>query len=386
MLLRLVRRTALLSLVAPPLLAQSPAPRALSKPEAEFQESFDAVSALRELPGGRVLVTDLGPKAVLLLDFAAGKQTTIGRNGQGPGEYQFPGELLALPGDTTLLVDRVSRRFLRIEPNGALGKTIPYPDALGGMPEPKGADRQGRIYFQASPFTGQLDNGGPPEIPDSVPLIRWDRASNRLDTLARVKIASIKMQVSGTANARAVMMRAQPYAPADEWAVGADGRVAVARVGDYHVDWIGTPAAHGAPVRVESLRLTDADKQAYMAAIRNSRNRIIVNQGGPGRGAQEIKPPEPSAADFDWPESKPPFRAGRADRSAFVTPEGELWLARYTPASDSTPLYDVFNPQGALTGRVTLPVGRKLVGIGKGVLYAVRTDADGLQWLERYRR
>ncbi len=379
------RMSALSLLLATPLAAQQPATRALTKPEAEFQESFDAVTAVRELPGGRVLVTDLGPKTVILADFTSGQQRTVGRNGQGPGEYQFPGELLPLSGDSTLLVDRVSRRFLAIGPDGTLGKTLPYPDGLAGMAEPRGADRQGRIYFQASPFGGGLDNGQPPAIPDSVPLVRWDRATNRLDTLTRVKIPAIKMQVSGSANARAVMLRAQPYAAADEWAVAADGRVGVARVGDYHVEWFGSEPVRGAPVRYDPVKVTDADKQAYMSAMKNSRNRIVVNQGGPGRGTQEIKPPEPDPSEFDWPAVKPPFRAG-GQRASFITPEGQFWVERSTAARDSMPVFDVFDARGAVTGRVTLPLGRRVVGMGQGVVYAVRTDEDGLQWLERYRR
>jgi hypothetical protein len=378
-------RTAALSLlVASPVLAQQPPTRALAKPEAEFKQSFDAVLALRELPRGRVLLTDLGPKTVILADFNTGEMVTVGRNGQGPGEYQFPGELLPLAGDSTLLVDRVSRRFLRIGPDGTLGKTLPYPDAVSGMPDPRGADAQGRIYFQASLFQDRLGDGSP-QIPDSVPLLRWDRALNRIDTVTRVKVPAIKMQISGTQNARAVMMRAQPYPAADEWAVSADGRVGVARVGDYHVEWLGAQIARGAPVRYDAVTVTEADKQAYMDAMKNSRNRIVVNQGGPGRGSQEIKPPEPDASEFDWPQVKPPFRSG-GQRAAFITPEGQLWLARSTAARDSTPVFDVFDARGTLTARVTLPIGRRVVGMGQGVVYAVRTDEDGLQWLERYRR
>ena len=82
--------------------AQQSGARSLSKPEAQFEQPFDAIAAVRELPNGKVLVTDLGPKTVLLADFRSGEQATVGRNGQGPGEYQFPGELLAYKGDTTL--------------------------------------------------------------------------------------------------------------------------------------------------------------------------------------------------------------------------------------------------------------------------------------------
>jgi len=178
-------------------------------------------------------------------------------------------------------------------------------------------------------------------------------------------------------------MRPQPFAPADEWAVSPDGQVAVVRVGDFHVDWLGgTGPVRGTSVPYDRIAVRDADKQAYMSTMRNSRNRITVNRGGPGRGGLDIKPPEPDVSEFDWPDYKPPFPA----RSAQMAPEGQLWLARSTSARDSTPVFDVFDARGELAGRVTLPVGRRVVGIGAGTLYAVRTDQDGLQWLERYRR
>jgi hypothetical protein len=357
------------------------ADRRLEKPDAEFQESFDQIGALRELPGGKVLLVDLGPKALLLADFKTGQQTPIGRNGQGPGEYQFPGELIPYLGDSTLLVDRVSRRLLTVSPDGKLGKTVPFPEGMLGLAQPKGADRKGRIYFQASPFGGPGDGDAAATIPDSAAVVRWDRATNRLDTLTRVKIPATKVQRSGTSNARVVMVRPQPYAPQDEWAASPDGRIAVARVGDYHVEWLGDRPARGAPVGYDRVRVGDGDRDEYMAAIKNTRNRITVVNGGPGRG-QELRPPEPKVDDFEWPEYKPPFRA----RSALVSPDGQLWVQRYTQARDSVPVFDVFDASGNLSGRVYLPKGRQVVGLGDGTLYAVRTDADGLQWLERYRR
>lgn len=376
-------------LAALPAAAQQVPTRALTAPEAQFEQPFDAVFAIRELASGKVLVTDLGPKAVLLVDLATGEQVNVGRNGQGPGEYQFPGDLLPFRGDSVLLVDRVSRRLLVVSPAGKLGRTIPYPEGLSGMPDARGADRQGRIYFQGSPFRGEpgsgMEVGG--ALPDSVALIRWDPATKKLDSLTRVKIPAIKMQVSGGQNARTVMMRSQPFAPSDEWTVTPEGRVAVARVGDYHVEWLGAGApVRGAPVRHEPLKVAAADKQLFLEGMRTSRNRITVNVGGAGpaggRNNQDNGTPQMTEKDFDWPEVKPPFPT----RALQFAPEGQLWVTRSTSARDSTPVYDLFDAGGKLTGRVTLPLGRRLVGMGKGVVYAVRTDEDGLQWLERYRR
>lgn len=357
------------------------AERRLEKPDVEFQESFDQIGALRELPSGKVLVVDLGPKSLLMADFKTGRRTAIGRNGQGPGEYQFPGELVPYLGDSTLLVDRVSRRFLTVGPDGTLGKTVPFPDGIQGLAQPRGADRKGRIYFQASPFGGLGADGGPPTIPDSAAVVRWDRAGNRIDTLTRVKIPATRVQRSGTQNARVVMMRPQPYAAQDDWAVSPHGRVGVARVGDYHVEWLGEAAARGIPVTYQRVKVGEEDRGQFMAAMKNTRNRVTITSGGPGRGAAP-QLPEANADDFEWPEYKPPFRG----RSALMSPEGQLWLERYTPSRDSTAVYDVFDANGNLASRVAFPRGRQVVGIGQGTVYAVRTDEDGLQWLERYRR
>ena len=51
----------------------------LTRPEAELEEPFDQVSAVRELRDGRVVVADLFAKAVSLADFRSGALTKIGR-------------------------------------------------------------------------------------------------------------------------------------------------------------------------------------------------------------------------------------------------------------------------------------------------------------------
>ncbi|HXG43625.1 MAG TPA: hypothetical protein VNJ71_02590 [Gemmatimonadales bacterium] len=371
---------AVLVLGAAPLAAQSvPSTRKLTRPDAELGEPFDQVIALRELGAGKVLVTDGGARSVVLADFASGRQTPVGRNGQGPGEYQFPGELLPA-GDTTFIVDRASRRLLAVAPDGRMtGRTVPFPEAIGGLPAARGADRSGRIYFQASPFRVP-DEGGEvePKLPDSTAVLRWDRAANRVDTVAKVKIPATRVNVSGDQRARMVMMRPQPYAPEDDWAVAADGRVAIARVSDYHIEWVddGRRIA-GAPVPYPRRRVTEADRTRYLAELRSNRNRVVVTRGPTGGRAPEVRIPEPGAEDFVWPEYLPPFRRGM-----LISPEGQAWVPRH----DEAPVYDVFDSRGNLAARLELPPGRRLVGLGRGVLYAIRTDSDGLQWLERYPR
>src|SRR5690349_3534764 len=56
----------------------------LAKPSAETTESFTNISAIRELPNGKVLLVDRQDKVVQLIDFAGGSVTKVGREGNGP--------------------------------------------------------------------------------------------------------------------------------------------------------------------------------------------------------------------------------------------------------------------------------------------------------------
>jgi hypothetical protein len=50
------------------------------------------------------------------------------------------------------------------------------------------------------------------------------------------------------------------------------------------------------------------------------------------------------------------------------------------------PIADVFDASGSVVRRVSFPATHRVAGFGKGTVYLVRTDDDGLQWLERLNR
>ena len=100
-----------------------------------------------------------------------------------------------------------------------------------------------------------------------------------------------------------------------------------------------------------------------------------------GGGNRTMNIPRPDIDDVDWPEYKAAFPRNALN----VTPEGELWVQRYTRAGDPQ-TFDVFDGEGNRARQVVLPEGRRLVGFGQGTLYAINVDEDDLQWLERYAR
>lgn len=78
--------------------------------------------------------------------------------------------------------------------------------------------------------------------------------------------------------------------------------------------------------------------------------------------------------------TRPPF----LDRPPRIDSNGSLWVERSTPLT-AAPIFDLFDSLGRRHASFTLPAGRRLFTFGKGVLYAVATDGDGIQHLERYR-
>jgi hypothetical protein len=356
----------------------------LVKPDATFPEGFALVQRVRELSDGRVLVADPLGQVLLVADLEAGTADTLGGVGQGPEEYRQPDVVFELPGDSTLLLDLGNARLTVIGPSGEFGETLPVTqgDPSSGLMIvlPRGVDSRGGLYFR--PMGGNPGRG----LPDSAAIVRVDRGSGAVDTVAKVKLPEMKQSTSGGAGNQSVTVMPVPLSPEDAWAVADDGRVAIARSYDYHVEWVHPDGrvVRGDPVQYEPVKIKDADREAWGESLSNGiRVGITVNNGerrmSMSRGGGGVAGPDLDS--FDWPDAKPAF----VSNGAWVTPEGDVWVERSLPAGEPVQ-FDVFGADAQLKGRVILPAGRDLVGFGRGSLYAIRTDDLGLQWLERYER
>lgn len=398
--IRSLKYIALLSALPLALAAQQP--RTFPAPDKTFEEPFSQVGALRELSNGRILIADMRDKVLALVDLAAETSTKIGREGSGPAEYGMPMRLLTAPGDTTLLFDPLNQRYLVIAPDGKPTSTFRVETAAPagrgdgprlqvGLTMPRAADARGRLYFESPGFAQGPD--GAPRAADSAAITRYDRASKKMDTLTWVKLPKNNAQVSGGGgNVRMMIGGSNPLTARDEWAVFPDGRVAVVRAADYHVDWImpnGTRQSSPA-IKYTPVRVTDADKReeealrnksrqnSMMMTVENGPNGMRRNmQMGPGPNAPPLEPLT------DWPATKPPFRQGQA--SVWARPSGDLWVRRLEPAGAKGTLYDVINAQGAVSFQVRIPDGITLVGFGNGTIYTTKADEDDLLYLQRHR-
>ena len=355
----------------------------LGEPEAAYPESFGVVQTVRTMPDGRVLVADPLGQALTLVDMDAGTADTLGSVGEGPDEYQQPDAVWPLPGDKTLLVDLGNARLTELSPELEFGDTHPYVvGELGtGQPfvlvVPSAVDGDGRVYVRS------LDLGS---RSDSAHVLRVELASGRVDSLARIKVPGTTSTMSGDADNQNTSVVQIPLSPADAWGVAEDGRMVIARTGDYSVEWIAPDGSRtrGAPVDFDPLPVRQGEKEAWQAARSESGGgmslgvtqsgtslSMVVSRGGSSNGRE--------LDDYPWPDFLPPIWGGRI----LVDPTGRAWVRVHTEAS-APPAYDLFGPSGEREARMRLLPGRRVVGFDDDKAYVVRMDDLGMQFLERY--
>lgn len=358
----------------------------LGPAQARAAEPFSLVNTVRELSTGQVVVADPLGGTLVMLDRTLQRSTPLGREGGGPGEYRQSDAVWPLPGDSTLLVDLGNARLTVISPDGVLGRSRPLApgEFAPGRPLtlfiPRGVDRDGRLYIE-----GGRAMGGPPSDSAVVMRVAGEAAP---ESLVRVKLPDTRQETSGGANERSVRLRAVPLSRVDAWGVGPDGSVAVARSGDYHLDWIlpdgrtvsGPPVDHR-PVRIRQAEREEWDLERGRSGggigisieVENGRTNMSFGRTGSGpRGESDL-------ASLSWPETMPPFVGATLQ----VDGRGRAWVRRSMPAGEAA-LYDVFDGTGRIVAQIRFPEGRRLVGFGEETLYAVDVDEFDLQTLERY--
>ncbi len=411
--------------------------RPLGAVVATSKDLLSGVNAVRQLPNGRVLVSDIAGRKVVMLDATLGLLNVVADTTAATGNA-FSGRMAGIVpyrGDSTLFVDPQSLSMLMIDPAGRIGRVLSVPraeDAMGltGMQGMPGLDPQGRlIYRGALQFMRRAPQPGqpfaPPTPPDSVPIQRIDIATRVVDTLGFIKVPKLKMNMSQTPNGGMTMTsEINPLPLVDEWAVTSTGALAIIRGQDYHIDWINADGSRSASPKMpfEWQRLTDEDKVALIDSVKAIRarqqaaspaatgaggmvmspgagggagggapeTRIVMQMDGPpgaggGRtpaGGARVMPQVTFISPSELPDYKPPFFSGSVRADA----DGNIWIRTIpTKARPGGPVYDVINGKGVLVDRVQVPVGRTIAGFGPGgtVYLASRDGQSPTMMLEK---
>ena len=422
-----------------------PPVRQLGPVTAVAKEPLGAVTTVRHLPDGRVLVNDIVGRRVVMFDSALSLVSVVADTTSATANAYGtqPGGLIAYRGDSTLFVDPASLSMLLIDPNGKIARVMAAPRAngvgflVGGPFGNPGFDPKGRLVYRAPPnFAGFRPGpgaGGPqlPTIPDSAALVRFDLAARKTDTATFFKTPKFNVSITRSPDGGVrVNTTVNPLPQGDDWALLPDGTIALVRTKDFHVDWLNpdgtTTSSPKIPFQWE--RLTDEAKVAFVdsakIAIEKQRasgvfgrdggqvftrtvdaaagaprrdgagggdaprtgsapggNTTVTTTAGPGGGAFGGQLPTLTMVS---PSELPDYKPAFAPGSTRADTDGNLWI-RTSQNVDARPVYDIIDRKGELIDRVQLPLNRVLAGFGAGgvVYLAVRDGATA--HLERAR-
>ena len=327
---------------------------------------FENIVAGALLGDGRAAIADGGQTLqVSVLAHDGAVLAVLGRPGQGPGEFR---RILAMKrlGTDTIAVQDADNRRLSLFHGGELVDNV----ALGPAANLSllGADEEGRAVFGMPPGVVYGRRYETPWL--AIPFVRMSLATGAVDTLA---VADWDQSLEYGGNS--------PFLSQGHATI-AGGTVVVGRGDAPEVRWLG---ADGEPVRIArweapSSPVPDSLWTAYERALRDRFTEIGL-----------------PAADIDGrlttmkaaiQEPLPHFEDLLAD------PEGNLWIAEYTPryvgdpprVRDHPERFYLLDPEGRGMGHVSLPPGAalRILDIGADRMLAVEEDSLGVQAVALY--
>lgn len=376
----------LLALAAPSLHAQSTvrlpaADRALAAPGAPLfsvgvengreHETFARVAGVAFDAQNNLYVLDGGNRRLQVFDARGRHLRTVGRAGQGPGEFIAPLQVVVAQGGRIVVSDLGRRSFAVFSAEGRYETSIPFAVMNGIMGDRVQAYPRGGVVAAAQTLAGV---GGPTADPRGMQALVWQPLGNaRPDTLFRAASATAQGEGQGAARQegrRMVSAGSVVFAPRLHFAVFPDGALATAYGTRYQVGVTGSgPSSSTQAFYVRPLEpraVTEADREAARER-RRSGGAVVV--GGAGRAA-------------------PAGMAGRTDNMQFasVMPviqglaadrEGRLWVQRAPARAGQPGPIDLLTQRGQYLG--TLPGTELPAAFGAGRAAWIETDALGVQ-------
>jgi hypothetical protein len=373
---------------------------------------------VRDVGGGRIIVNDGLRRRMLLMDSSLKVLSVPVDSAPGNANSYGPRAvpLVRYIGDTLMTSDMNARTMLIVGPTGEVVRAIAQPieDSPVTLPNHGTAfDSKGRMIFQGFPkpnyeaVRAMSDAQRASQKGDTVPILRADLGTRRMDTLGIVQWGGTTKLMGRATEGGPLRYSVFPIETVDNWALLSDGSLAIVRGQDYHIDWIDADGTKHSTTKLpyDWKRLTDEDKQRLIDSTRTATAESMGRAMAPRARPQPDVPQQPGARRFvpsepnpsaqrapveyiapelkDLPDYYPPIRLN----SVMPDLDGNLWILPTSSAQSKQGelVYDVVNAKGDFH-RVRMPVGRSIAGFGKGgIVYLQSGDRTNGFYLERTR-
>ena len=332
-------------------------------------EEFSGTVAPRRLGDGQIVVATSGASELRFFDSTGVWIRSVGRAGQGPGEFQSLGWLAVGPGDTLRTYDWSLRRLSVFTPAGTFVRS--YLLASPGVERgaiPRAVLADGTILVSGTPF---IRPGHPSGVArDTAPLLLYGMTGAVVDSFGR--FPGSEALIEGTENSVTVM----------DCPFGKDLAIAVPRT--YDAIYLGsedapevtvwTPTGHLTRIlrwQAPPVAVTDKDRTAYLESMTQ----------GARPGQEEFQRRlQRMVQQAALPLQKPAY-AGLVPGS-----NGTIWIQTYTaPDLIAATPFQVFDSTGQWLGTLTLPARFTARQIGEDFILGTWQDRDDVDHVRLYR-
>lgn len=328
---------------------------------AEYQ-LYRASSAVR-LSDGRVVIANSGTNELRFYDPEGKHLATVGRSGEGPGEFRDLQRVWILPGDSLLAYDFLPSRLSLFSPDGEFIRSQHFASPDGRQILIRGPLNDGSIIAAGAPIWSSPGSTSG-VVRDSVPYYRYDPLGAVQHTLGLFPSAEVFRIVTGD-NWR---LTGVPFARAPVTAV-AGNAFHFGPASTY--EWY-TYSAKGELERVVRLsvppRAVTADD---IDQYRRERLELAEREG--------TRPSmERMLSVLPFPSTMPPYDRAIADS------EGNVWMSDYTTTRHDSDTWRVFSPDGVFLGRVDAPAQLEVIQIGMDFILAHWSDDMEVEHIRMY--
>lgn len=312
---------------------------------------------------GHIFVLDFSDNNIKKFDNSGRFIKTIGRKGQGPGEFNMPLSF-ALAKDRLAVWDMGNQRICTLTLEGELiqCENISFltarPTMLRALPNGDIIVETEKIYFNE------------PDKPQdcTLEMITPELKPKKIICSHPVwRNKHIKIQ-QGIANLP------QPYSPNLLWSVSSEGRIVVGFSETYEMTVYDTEGNRLFALThpYDRIKVTEKDKRSFFEGMTHTSPRGI-EKGAPDYVVKNTK----------FPKAKPAFN------DILVDPEGNIWVHPYKKNEDDWhKSFDIFNSRGeyinhvGLLGEFSYPFRAKMFD---GCLWIIETEKERFFKITKYR-
>ncbi len=339
------------------------------------EAGFSRIGSVEVGADGSVYVAEVQATEIRVFSPSGDRIRTVGRGGEGPGEFSRPG-VIGLLGDTLWVRDSNRGRIFWFGPDGTLlhetpRVTIPVDTDVPGMTlqvtvgHPREDGLIGSTYHRAM-------NAGAADRPFSYPVVRFDRDGAVVDTVRwDTEIPDPTFSVEGMALHTPTLGPTQPLAveagPHDfkiHWRVsesGAEGKLQVVRISE-HGDTLGQGL-----LRYDAIPVPESVRDSILEPFEG----LAYVFGFSERSYQSAL-----ESALELPDHRPPLRSADAGR------DGSLWI-ELTGTSPDSSTWALFDPTLTPLGLLALPSSMSPRHIDGATAWVVDSDEFDVPWLVR---